>query len=165
MTIIKICGMTNLEDAHCAAEAGTDMLGFIFYEKSARYVTVEQAALIVSSLRNTLIRPLPRFVGVFCNEPLAGVRAAIETVGLDLAQLHVVVAVRYRFPDLAVRIEIVARLVDVGDLYGLAESQAARVGLLFADNHAEQRRFARPVRADHSYYTVGRQLEAEVVDQ
>ncbi len=88
MTIVKICGLTNLEDARCAAEAGADMLGFIFYEKSARHVTVEQAAAIVSGLRNAQIRPLPRFVGVFVNEPLAGVRAAIETVGLDLAQLH-----------------------------------------------------------------------------
>jgi len=88
VTIVKICGLTNLEDARCAAEAGADMLGFIIYDKSARYVTVEQAAAIVSGLRKTVDRPLPRFVGVFCNEPLAGVRAAIEAVGLDLAQLH-----------------------------------------------------------------------------
>jgi len=88
MTIIKICGLTNLEDARCAADAGADMLGLIFYEKSARHVTVEQAAAIVTALQSTLIRPLPRFVGVFVNEPLAGVRAAIEAVGLDLVQLH-----------------------------------------------------------------------------
>lgn len=88
MTIVKICGLTNLEDARQAAEAGADLLGLIFYDKSARYVTVEQAAAIVAGLRRTSIRPLPRVVGVFCNEPPAGVRGTIETVGLDLVQLH-----------------------------------------------------------------------------
>jgi phosphoribosylanthranilate isomerase len=88
MTAIKICGLTNLEDARCASEAGAELLGFIFYPKSARYVTAEQAAAIVSGLRKTLSCPLPRLVGVFVNEPVEGVRAIVERVGLDLAQLH-----------------------------------------------------------------------------
>lgn len=50
MTWIKICGMTNLEDALVAVEAGADAVGFVFYEKSPRYVTVEKAREICGKL-------------------------------------------------------------------------------------------------------------------
>jgi len=51
MTKIKICGITNLEDAQVAVEAGADLLGFIFYEPSPRYITPERVRDIVSSVR------------------------------------------------------------------------------------------------------------------
>src|SRR5579885_1574399 len=50
MTWIKICGITNLEDALVAVEAGADALGFVFYEKSPRNVQVEEAARIIENL-------------------------------------------------------------------------------------------------------------------
>lgn len=50
MTWIKICGMTNLEDALAAVDAGADAVGFVFYEKSPRYVTAETAKKIVAKL-------------------------------------------------------------------------------------------------------------------
>ena len=50
MTQVKICGMTNIDDARVAVEAGVDMIGLIFYPPSPRYVTPEQARAIVASL-------------------------------------------------------------------------------------------------------------------
>lgn len=56
MTKVKICGVTNFEDARVAVEAGADFLGFIFYEPSLRYVTPEQVRGIVTEIKATLAR-------------------------------------------------------------------------------------------------------------
>lgn len=83
---IKICGLTNLEDAQVAVEAGADLLGFIFYEKSPRYVDPRVVADIVSAIKRAAAVPL--CVGVFVN---AGPEQILETLAycaLDLAQLH-----------------------------------------------------------------------------
>ena len=63
------------------------------------------------------------------------------------------------------RVQRVARLVDVGELHRLADAQRARVGLLLADDHPEQRRLAGAVGADHADDPGGRQREREVLDQ
>lgn len=86
-TRIKICGLTNLEDARCAAEAGADLLGFIFYPQSPRFVTPERAAAIIQAIRREF-GDAPRCVGVFVNEPVESVRTLLDSIGLDLAQLH-----------------------------------------------------------------------------
>jgi phosphoribosylanthranilate isomerase len=88
MTYVKICGITNVDDARCAVGAGADFLGFIFYPKSPRYVTTERCAKIVGAIRDAFGARAPRFVGVFVNEPAQRVRQALDTAGLDLAQLH-----------------------------------------------------------------------------
>jgi phosphoribosylanthranilate isomerase len=88
MVYVKICGITNLEDARVAAEAGADFLGFIFYPPSPRYITPGQAAEITRAIRVEFGEATPRFVGVFVDEPVDTVRAIIESAGLDLAQLH-----------------------------------------------------------------------------
>ena len=83
---VKICGLTNLEDAQVAVEAGADLLGFIFYEKSPRYVDPRVVADIVSAIKRAAAVPL--CVGVFVN---AGPEQILETLAycaLDLAQLH-----------------------------------------------------------------------------
>ncbi|MDF2457902.1 MAG: trpF [Nitrospira sp.] len=80
---VKICGITNAEDASVAVAAGADALGFIFYEKSPRYVVPAVAARIIAGLP-----PLVTAVGVFVNEGLATVRSIMDTCGLALAQLH-----------------------------------------------------------------------------
>lgn len=87
MTRIKICGITNIDDARCAAEAGADFLGFIFYPKSPRYVTAEQCATIVRAIRDEYGTGAPRCVGVFVNEQIERVHAVLDEAGL-VAQLH-----------------------------------------------------------------------------
>lgn len=88
MTYVKICGITNIEDARVAADAGADFLGFIFYPESPRYVTPELAGKITQQIRAEFAERSPRFVGVFVDEPVETVRATIETANLDLVQLH-----------------------------------------------------------------------------
>ena len=88
---VKICGLTRLEDAIAAIEAGADLLGFIFYEKSPRYIEPEQARAIISELRRRFPveprQPRYRLVGVFVNRPAAYIAAVMALAGLDWAQL------------------------------------------------------------------------------
>jgi phosphoribosylanthranilate isomerase len=88
MTLVKICGITNAADAHCACEAGADLLGFVFYPKSRRSVTREQVREISQELRRSYKEKHPTTVGVFVNEELETVAQAMHTCGLDFAQLH-----------------------------------------------------------------------------
>lgn len=85
-TRVKICGITTLQDAVAAAEAGADMLGFNFYPHSKRYLTPQACARIVSQL--TRHAPPVTRVGVFVNSPLQEVASILDLCGLDLAQLH-----------------------------------------------------------------------------
>lgn len=89
MTQVKICGITRLEDALVAVEAGADMLGFNFHPRSPRSVAPEQAAQMVGAVRSQLrAGRAVRMVGVFVNLPLEEVRAIVATASLDYAQLH-----------------------------------------------------------------------------
>ncbi len=81
-TKIKICGITNLEDARFAAGALVDYLGFIFYEKSPRYVEPGEAGAIINWIEG------PEKVGVFVNQPLDDVNRIAKETGLDYVQLH-----------------------------------------------------------------------------
>jgi phosphoribosylanthranilate isomerase len=83
---IKICGITNLDDACAAIEAGADLLGFNFYPKSPRYLTPEKAHDIAAQIRSNGHGPL--LVGVFVNSPLEEVRSIMEIAQIDLAQMH-----------------------------------------------------------------------------
>src|SRR4029077_1853304 len=83
MTWVKICGMTNLEDALTAVEAGADAVGFVFYEKSPRKISVEAAREIVEKLPERVEK-----VGVFVNEPPERVSAIADEVGLSAVQFH-----------------------------------------------------------------------------
>ncbi|MDR3581542.1 MAG: phosphoribosylanthranilate isomerase [Oryzomonas sp.] len=83
MIKVKICGITNLEDALTAVDAGADALGFVFHPKSPRHVFPEQAAAIIRHLP-----PFVQAVGLFVDEPLDMVNATADQCGLDLVQLH-----------------------------------------------------------------------------
>lgn len=83
MARVKICGITNLEDALSAVEAGADALGFVFYAASPRHIFPEQATRIISQLP-----PFVQTVGLFVNEEATAVNEVAALCRLDLVQLH-----------------------------------------------------------------------------
>jgi phosphoribosylanthranilate isomerase len=83
MTLIKICGITNLEDAVAAVVAGADALGFNFYKPSPRYITPQKAREIIEGLPDTVLR-----VGVFVNEELEAVQDIANESCVTAVQLH-----------------------------------------------------------------------------
>ncbi len=85
MMVVKICGLTNLDDAQCAVAAGADLLGFILYPKSPRFISPARIAPITAALR--ALAPGVVTVGVFVNETPENMARALDEAGLDLAQL------------------------------------------------------------------------------
>ena len=83
MVRVKICGITTVEDAIIAAQAGADALGFVFHEASPRYLFPEQAAAIIKALP-----PFVQAVGLFVNADSGFVNAVAGLCRLDLIQLH-----------------------------------------------------------------------------
>jgi phosphoribosylanthranilate isomerase len=83
MTWVKICGTTNLEDALTAVEAGADAVGFVFYEKSPRNISVEAAREIVGKLPERVDK-----IGVFVNETPEKVSTIADEAGLTAVQFH-----------------------------------------------------------------------------
>ncbi len=80
---VKICGITNLEDALFAIEYGADALGFVFYKKSPRYISVEKARKIVDA-----IPPFIERVGLFVNCDSNYVNEVCKDAQMSLAQIH-----------------------------------------------------------------------------
>jgi len=80
---VKICGITNYEDAKVALDMGADLLGFNFFPKSPRFITPEKAAQIISKL--------PAFIdtsGIFVNEPMEQIQKITNVCQLNWVQLH-----------------------------------------------------------------------------
>ncbi len=83
MVKVKICGITNPEDAGAAVDFGADALGFVFFKGSPRYISPENAS--------SIIKTLPAFittVGVFVNEPAGNIGKILSASGIDLIQMH-----------------------------------------------------------------------------
>ena len=119
MVRVKICGITNIEDALMAVEAGADALGFVFVEQSPRCVSPQKAAAIVSALP-----PFIQTVGLFVDADIERVNWVADFCGLDIIQLHGDEA-----PDFCteVRRRVVKafRVKDAGSLSSLASYQVA----------------------------------------
>jgi phosphoribosylanthranilate isomerase len=82
-TRVKICGITNVNDALCATKYGADAIGLVFYKESPRYVSVEVASAIIEALP-----PFVSVVGLFVNAKKHEVNAILEGVKLDILQFH-----------------------------------------------------------------------------
>jgi phosphoribosylanthranilate isomerase len=82
-TRIKICGITRVQDAVHAADAGVDAIGLVFYPHSPRVVSSAQAKILVDA-----VPPFVTKVGLFVNATQAQVRAVLEQVDLDVLQFH-----------------------------------------------------------------------------
>ena len=80
---VKICGITNYDDAVAAMDMGADLLGFNFYPKSPRYLTAEDAAAIINRLP-----ALIDTAGIFVNSSFEEIRRIMDMCSLDWVQLH-----------------------------------------------------------------------------
>lgn len=83
MTKVKICGITNLEDALLSLQLGAEALGFNFYENSPRHITSQRALQIVKELPESAIK-----VGVFVNMGESRIGELVDLLGLTAVQLH-----------------------------------------------------------------------------
>ncbi len=83
MARVKICGITRAEDLHAACHAGADALGFVFYAKSPRCLSIEQAAALVAQMP-----PFVQSVGLFVDAEPAFVESVLKAAPLDLLQFH-----------------------------------------------------------------------------
>ncbi len=82
-TKVKICGITNIDDALAAVDTGADAIGMVFYRPSKRFVEPDQAQLIVEA-----VGPFVTTVGLFVNEQVEVVERTCQNTGIHLVQLH-----------------------------------------------------------------------------
>lgn len=133
MMKIKICGITNRDDAQVAVAAGADALGFVMYRKSPRYVEPEVAKAIIAELP-----PFVLPVGVFVNEDAVAVRFLMDECGFVLAQLHGDETAAY-CQQLGRPVLKAMRVKDRGSFLALAEYQRrASVRGVLIDAFSEQ---------------------------
>jgi len=83
MVKVKICGITNPEDAKASVDAGCDALGFVFYKKSPRYIAWQKARDIIKRLPKNVIK-----TGVFVNAKPKTIKNIAKLCGLDILQFH-----------------------------------------------------------------------------
>ncbi|MDD5440378.1 MAG: phosphoribosylanthranilate isomerase [Candidatus Omnitrophica bacterium] len=83
MAKVKICGLTNIDDARKAEELGAEYVGFVLFNKSPRMIRPSDAAAIAKALKGTAKK-----VGLFLDEIIDAVVKAVDTAGLDAVQLH-----------------------------------------------------------------------------
>jgi phosphoribosylanthranilate isomerase len=130
---VKVCGITNSDDAQAAVEAGADALGFVFYRQSPRYVEPQVVRHIIA-----MLPPFVLPVGVFVNEDAKKVRDLMDGCGLALAQLHGDETAAY-CETLGRPVLKAIRLRNRGTLLAMAEYQGrARVRGFLVDAFSEE---------------------------
>jgi len=110
---VKICGITNLEDALISFFSGADALGFVFYKKSGRYVRPQKAANLCQILPKKIKR-----VGVFVDEKVSVVKKIAQMCGLDMLQFHGQETPNYCKKFKAYKVIKAFRVGQPGDLAG-----------------------------------------------
>jgi len=123
MTWVKICGTTTLEDALVAVEAGADAVGFVFYEKSPRFVGAEVVREIVRGLPAGV-----ETVGVFLNEEPGRIAETAELAGVSAVQLH---GTRGKWPVTQKKLFVA---VPAGELMRSVGDMPPNVSAVFADS-------------------------------
>jgi phosphoribosylanthranilate isomerase len=131
---VKICGITNLEDALIAIESGADALGFVFYEKSPRYISPEKAAKIVKQLP-----PFIERVGLFVNCDAREVNRIYHDTQMSLAQIHFEADETF-YAQLEVRYIKVVRAKSREDVIMIDKSQYTLVDSFVAQYGGEGKR-------------------------
>jgi phosphoribosylanthranilate isomerase len=133
MVFVKICGITNLEDALAAAHAGADALGFNFYRRSPRYLDPMQARSIIEQLPDEIMS-----VGVFVNEsePEQVARIA-DAAGLRAVQLHGDESPQY---CRELRGRFVIKALRVGDEFDAQSVKEYEIGAIMLDAFAREAR-------------------------
>jgi len=116
---VKICGITREEDALMAVEVGADALGFIFYPKSPRYITPEEARLI-----KTKLPPFVTTVGVFVDEDAGRVMEIARDAGLGAIQLHGHETPAY-CANMGINVIKALRVRDEGDIRAMARYEVS----------------------------------------
>ena len=128
MVKVKICGITNLEDAQAAAEAGADALGFVFYPDSPRFIDPGNARAIIAKLPVFITS-----VGVFVDESEDLIRRIIREGGIQILQFHgsesPVLCTRFR--------EKVIKAIRIKDEESISEMQMYDVDTFLLDTYLD----------------------------
>ncbi len=128
MVKIKICGLTNLEDALAAVDYGADALGFVFYKGSPRYINPSQAKEIIKQLP-----PFITTVGVFVDETPDYIEEIVRHVSLDIVQLH-----GHEPPENCILSKRVIKAIRVKELSDLEPLKKYRVSAFLLDTYTPE---------------------------
>ncbi len=131
MTLVKVCGMREMEHMTAAADAGADLLGMVFLSTVRRYIPPETAEALASAFREGRQGAAPKLVGLFADQPVEHVNAVARQVGLDMVQLC-----GSEPPEYWAQVEpLIIKVVhvptppsgDTDDVYGVVETVEARL--------------------------------------
>ena len=129
MVRIKICGITNIEDALFSVDLGTNALGFVFYKGSKRYIEPDNARSIISKLP-----PFVTTVGVFANQELEEIKKIKGKAGFDAFQLH-----GDESPDFCMKLEgKIIKAIRVKDVINPEEIESYPAQAILFDNYSTE---------------------------
>ena len=128
MVRIKICGITNVEDALAAADFGADAIGFVFYEGSPRSISHKEARNIIKKLP-----PYLTTVGVFVDRSPEEIERIMRYVSLDVAQLH-----GHESPEACMLSGRVIKAIRVKELSDLEPLRKYRVSAFLLDAYTTE---------------------------